>query len=82
MTDYDAKMDDELTKYLNGLTKQHCVSRYLFDSVLDYLHFRKTVRPSYYKMQDLISSAINREKKRISNKLYALKILRSIKSIP
>ena len=27
MTDYDAKMDDELVKYLNGLTKQHCVPK-------------------------------------------------------
>ena len=72
MTDYDANMDGELEKHLNGLTKQHCVPRYLFDSVLDYLHSRKIIRPSYYKMQDLVSSAIAREKKRISNKLYLI----------
>ena len=72
MADYDVNMDSELERYLNGLTKQHCVLRYLFDSVLDYLHSGKIIRLSYYKMQDLVSSAIIREKKRISNKLYLI----------
>ena len=72
MADYVAELDPELAKYFNGLTKQHCVPRYLFDCVIDYLHSRKILRPSYYKLQDLVSSAINREKNRISNKIYLI----------
>lgn len=72
MTDYAVTLDNKLSKYLHSLTKQHCVPRYLLDCTLDYLHSRKIVRPSYYKLQELISAAINREKKRISNKLYLI----------
>lgn len=69
---YTKDFEKELVNYLKSLVKQHLVTKYLLDSLIEYCHNQKVVRPKYSTLQDLISQAIGDEKLRISNKLYAL----------
>ncbi|WP_425361609.1 Tn3 family transposase [Candidatus Tisiphia endosymbiont of Ceraclea dissimilis] len=69
---YSKNFKSSMFDYLKSLVKQHSVPRYLFDSLLDYCHQYKVVRPAYSTLQDLISDAWNAEKLRISNKLYTI----------
>jgi hypothetical protein len=48
------------------MVKQYSVPKYLFDSILDYCHQHKIIRPTYSKAQDLVSTAYNNEKRRIN----------------
>lgn len=59
-------------RYAKELIKQHAVPKYVFDSLLEYLHQHKIVRPSYTTLQKVISEALNTEKNRLNNKIYTL----------
>lgn len=72
MVKYNSKFELKLQKYLQNLVKKHIILKYLFDSLLDYCHQHKTIRPSYSVLQKLISNDCNNEKKRLSNKLYKI----------
>lgn len=72
MSAYFKNFGSKLSNYLKSLVKQHSIPRYLFDSLLDYCHRHKVVRPAYSTLQDLISNACNNEKLRINNKLYTI----------
>jgi TnpA family transposase len=69
---YSKNFANSLNDYLKTLTKQHIACKYLFDSVLDYCHKHKIVRPSYSVLQELIASSLSNEKARLSSKLYKL----------
>lgn len=69
---YSKNFEVQLSNYLASLVKQHSVHKYLFDSLLDYCHRHKIIRPSYSILQDLISTALHNEKLRLNNKLYKL----------
>lgn len=69
---YTKSFQSDLSNYLKSLVKQHSVPKYLFDSLLDYCHQHKIIRPSYSILQDLVSRSCNNEKLRISNKLYTI----------
>ena len=72
MTLYSKNFESNLSSYLKSLVKQHSVPKYLFDSLLDYCHQHKIIRPSYSTLQNLVSEAWNNEKTRINNKLYTI----------
>jgi Domain of unknown function (DUF4158) len=72
MTLYSKSFEGSLAKHLKTLVKQHSIPKYLLDSLLDYCHQHKVVRPAYSTLQDLVSDAWNNEKLRISNKLYTI----------
>lgn len=72
MTLYAKSFESNLSDYLKSLVKQHSVPKYLFDSLLDYCHQHKIIRPAYSILQDLVSKAWNNEKLRINNKLYTI----------
>lgn len=72
MTLYSGKFGSNLSNYLKSLVKRHSVPKYLFDSLLEYCHQYKVVRPAYSTLQNLVSNALSNEKLRISNKLYAV----------
>ena len=40
--------------------------------MLEFCHQNKVVRPGYSILQDIVSQALENEKKRLSNRLYAL----------
>lgn len=69
---YSTQFENELSKYLKSLVKQSAVPKYLFDSIINYCYQKKVVRPSYTKIQTLISDACHNEKVRMNNKLYTL----------
>ena len=48
------------------------VPKYIFDSLLDYCHQHKIVRPAYSVLQDITSGTLDEERTRLSNKLYTL----------
>ncbi|KKB96561.1 Tn3 transposase DDE domain protein, partial [Candidatus Arcanobacter lacustris] len=64
--------ENTLSTYLKSLVKQHAVPKYLFDSLLEYCHKNKVIRPRYTTLQDLVSVSLANEKNRINNKLYTL----------
>lgn len=61
----------KLSNFLKSLVTQHAVPKYLFDSVLDYCHQHKIIRPSYSVLQGLVSITLQKERVRLNNKLYA-----------
>jgi len=69
---YCKKFENNLSKYLKSLIKQSAIPKYLFDSAIKYCYKHNVLRPSYSKMQTLISATCNNEKLRINNKLYSL----------
>jgi TnpA family transposase len=69
---YSKAFESNLAAYLKVLVKQHSIPKYMFDSLLEYCHKYKVIRPRYTTLQDLISDALAHEKNRISNKLYTL----------
>ena len=69
---YCKKFENNLSKYLKSLIKQSAIPKYLFDSSIKYCYKHNVLRPSYSKMQTLISATCNNEKLRINNKLYSL----------
>ena len=72
MSLYTKSLQRDLSNYLKSLVKQHAVPKYLFDSLLDYCYQHKIIRPAYSILQDLVSETCNKEKLRISNKLYTI----------
>ena len=69
---YSSQHKDKALRYARELVKQHAVPKYVFDSLLEYLHQHKIVRPSYTTLQDMVSEALNNEKDRLNNKIYNL----------
>jgi TnpA family transposase len=69
---YSKNLENQLSNYLKSLVKQHSVHKYLFDSLLDYCHQHKIIRPSYSTLQHLVSKAFHNEKQRLNNKLYTV----------
>ena len=69
---YAKAFEANLKRQAKELAKKHVAPKYIFDSLLDYCHQRKTVRPGYSVLQDVISEALESEKARLSNKLYLL----------
>jgi TnpA family transposase len=69
---YSKQYEKQLSDYLKFLVIQHAVPKYLFDSLLDYCHRHKIIRPSYSVLQGLVSTALQKERSRLNNKLYTL----------
>jgi len=69
---YSSKHKAKATGYAKELIKQHAVPKYVFDSLLEYFHQHKIIRPSYSTLQELVSQVLNNEKNRLSNKMYTL----------
>lgn len=69
---YSGKYKAKAIGYAKELIKQHAVPKYVFDSLLEYFHQHKIVRPSYTTLQKLVSHVLNNEKNRLSNKMYTL----------
>ncbi|MCX7091624.1 MAG: Tn3 family transposase [Legionellales bacterium] len=69
---YSSHHIDKALRYARELIKQHAVPKYVFDSLLEYFHQHKIVRPSYTTLQEMVSEALNNEKNRLSNKIYNL----------
>ncbi len=72
MTLCSSEMKVKLGKYAAKLAKKHNLPKYLFDSLLDYCHQHHAVRPGYSVLQEIISTALENEKKRLSNKVKLL----------
>ncbi|WP_150466111.1 Tn3 family transposase [Francisella sp. SYW-2] len=72
MFSYNSSFRKKLETYAKDLARQHIVPKYIFDSLLDFCHQNRFVRPSYSVLQEIISEALNNEKNRLSNKLYRL----------
>lgn len=72
MSLYSSQNKAKAVRYAKELIKQHAVPKYLFDSLLEYFHQHKIVRPSYTTLQEMISDVLNNEKTRLSNKIYTL----------
>jgi hypothetical protein len=72
MSIYSSQYKAKATSYAKELVKQHVIPKYVFDSLLEYFHLHKIVRPSYTTLQDLVSVSLNNEKSRLSNKIYTL----------
>ncbi|MBA2648079.1 MAG: DUF4158 domain-containing protein [Legionella sp.] len=49
---YTSKHREKAIRYAKELTKQHAVPKYLFDSLVEYFHQHKIVRPSYTTLQE------------------------------
>ncbi|HGK7612111.1 TPA: DUF4158 domain-containing protein, partial [Legionella pneumophila] len=69
---YSSHHKDKALRYARELIKQHAVPKYVFDSLLEYFHQHKIIRPSYSTLQEMVSEALNNEKNRLSNKIYIL----------
>lgn len=69
MSIYSSQNKAKATRYAKELTKQHAEPKYVFDSLLEYFHQHKIIRPS---LQEMVSEALNDEKTRLSNKIYTL----------
>lgn len=72
MSIYSSQNKAKAARYAKELTKQHAATKYVFDSLLEYFHQHKIVRPSYTTLQEMVSEALNDEKTRLSNKIYTL----------
>lgn len=72
MSIYSSQNKAKAARYAKELTKQHATPKYVFDSLLEYFHQHKIVRPSYTTLQEMVSDALNDEKTRLSNKIYTL----------
>jgi hypothetical protein len=72
MTLYSNSFHSSILDHLRSLVGQHAVLQYLFDSLLDYCHQHKVVRPAYSTLQTLISETLTTERLRINNKLYTI----------
>ena len=72
MSIYSSQNKAKAARYAKELTKQHAAPKYVFDSLLEYFHQHKIVRPSYTTLQEMVSDALNDEKARLSNKIYTL----------
>ncbi|CAM4497751.1 MAG: hypothetical protein LEGION0403_FIIPPAGN_02529 [Legionella sp.] len=72
MSIYSSLNKAKAARYAKELIKQHAVPKYVFDSLLEYFHQHKIVRPSYTTLQEMVSDALNNEKTRLSNKIYTL----------
>jgi len=69
---YSNRFEIKLLHHLKTLIKQSALPKYLFDSIINYCHQHKVLRPSYPKIQKIISVVCNKERLRINNKLYTL----------
>ena len=69
---YSKDFEKKLLVLLKEVVKQHAIPKYLFDSLLEYCHKSRIIRPAYSTLQDLVSDAWYKEKSRISNKLYTI----------
>ena len=65
---YSNQFEIKLLKHLRILIKQSAAPKYLFDSISNYCHQHQVLRPSYSKIQKMISRIYNDEKLRINNK--------------
>ncbi|WP_133137982.1 Tn3 family transposase [Legionella rowbothamii] len=72
MSIYSSKNKAIAIGYAKELIKQHAVPKYVFNSLIEYFHQHKIVRPSYTTLQEVVSKALNHEKNRLSNKIYTL----------
>ena len=69
---YSNQFENKLLKHLKTLIKQSALPKYLFDAIINYCYQHQVLRPSYPKIQNMISKICNNEKIRINNKLYTL----------
>ena len=59
MSIYSSKNKAKAIGYAKELMKQHAVPKYVFDSLVEYFHQHKIVRPSYTTLQEVVSQALN-----------------------
>ena len=66
----DACFQSQLFKEAKTLAKRHSLSRFVLEGLLSYCQLHNVVRPAYSSLQDIVSSALQTERKRLINKLY------------
>lgn len=62
----------ELDKEAKRLVKIHMLPKFVLTSLLSFCQHKSFIKPAYSTFQDIISGALEFEKKRLSNKLYSL----------
>ena len=62
---YDADQAAKLAEFANNIAMSQCLPVSLFDELLDWLRLNTVEIPSYRKLQQLVTTAFNREKSRV-----------------
>ncbi len=70
LKDADAAFQDQLAKEAKALAKRHVLSRFILEGLLSYCHQLNVIRPAYSSLQDLVSTTLLKERKRLTNKIY------------
>ncbi|WP_340642447.1 DUF4158 domain-containing protein [Photobacterium damselae] len=70
ITEPDNTFNHALAKKAKVLAKRHALPKFVLQELLDYSLNSNVLRPAYTTMQDLVSTALKQEQKRLSNKLY------------
>lgn len=70
ITEPDNTFNRALAKKAKALAKRHALPKFVLQELLDYCLNSNVLRPAYTTMQDLVSTALKQEQKRLSNKLY------------
>ena len=66
----DAGFQDKLAKEAKVLAKRHVLSRFVLEGLLSYCQQQQVIRPAYSSLQDIVSVALQEERRRLANKLY------------
>jgi len=66
----DAGFQDKLAKEAKVLAKRHVLSRFVLEGLLSYCQQQQVIRPAYSSLQDIVSMALQEERRRLTNKLY------------
>ncbi len=66
----DVCFQTQLFKEAKVLAKRHSLSRFVLEGLLSYCQLHNVLRPAYSSLQDMVSSALRAERKRLVNKLY------------
>ncbi|MDD1606014.1 MAG: Tn3 family transposase [Methylococcaceae bacterium] len=70
LKDADARFQSQLLKEAKALAKRHSLSRFVLEELLSYCQLHNVLRPAYSSLQDIVSSALREERRRLVNKLY------------
>lgn len=70
LKDADAGFQAQLLKEAKALAKRHSLSRYVLEELLSYCQWKNVLRPAYSTLEDIVSTALSEERKRLVNKFY------------
>lgn len=66
---FTSKKHADLNRCAKGLAKRHIYPRFIFDELINFCNQCSLIRPAYSTMQSIVSTALQKERNRILNKM-------------